>query len=374
VGAVPTAVVVGTGETRYLRRPGAELTTRHVLAAAARGALEDAGLEAREVDGLGVSSFSLQPDRAIDLAVRLGLRLRWIADAGTGGASAVDLLQHAVRAVEAGDASAVLLVAGDVLRPADFRALVDDYNVATREHLAGIPHGGPNGIFAMLTRRHMLRHGLGREAYGRLVIRQRAWAAGNPNAAYRTPLTLREYLTAPMVADPLGVYDCPPVVSGADAVVVAASGDGPAVRAVRVLHNADRHEGDGLQTGLAEIAGALWEDAGAGPGEMDVVSVYDDYPAMVLVQLADLGFGAPAEVLEAIDAGGLDVNTSGGQLSAGQAGAAGGMHGLVEAVTQLRGRAGARQIGGARLAVVSGYGMVAYRHGACANAAVLESR
>lgn len=356
-----------------MRRPAGTLTTPDVLADAARRALEDAGLQPREVDGLGVSSFTLQPDRGIDLAVRLGLRVHWLMDAGTGGASAIDMLQHAVRAVQAGDASAVLLVAGDVLRPADFRALVDGYNVATRDHLAPLPHGGPNALFAMVTRRHMLAHGLGREAYGRLVVRQRAWAAGNPHAAYREPLTLRQYLAAPMVADPLGLYDCPPVVSGAAAVVVAGGGDGPVVRAVRVLHNADLHEGDGLTTGLAEVAGALWEEAGAGPGEMDVVSVYDDYPAMVLVQLADLGFGGPADTLDAIEAGRLAVNTSGGQLSAGQAGAAGGMHGLVEAVAQLRGDAGSRQVRGARLAVVSGYGMVAYRHGACANAAVLSA-
>ena len=223
----------------------------------------------------------------------------------------------------------------------------------------------------MVTRRHMLAHHLGREAYGRLAVRQRVWAGANDHAAYREPLTLQEYLRAPLVADPLCMYDCPPVVSGADAVVVAARGDGPLVRAVRVLHNADRHDGDGLTTGLADIAERLWDEAGAGPSDMDVVSVYDDYPAMVFVQLADLGFGAPDQVLEEIEAGRLNLNTSGGQLSAGQAGAAGGMHGLVEAVVQLRRRAGGRQVEGAGLAVVSGYGMVAYRHGACANAAVL---
>ena len=108
-------------------------------------------------------------------------------------------------------------------------------------------------------------------------------------------------------------------------------------------------------------------------GDIDVVSVYDDYPAMALIQLADLGFGDPRAALAAIETRALAVNTSGGQLSAGQAGAAGGMHGIVELVTQLRGRAGERQVDGARLALASGYGMVAYRHGACANAVVLEA-
>lgn len=106
---------------------------------------------------------------------------------------------------------------------------------------------------------------------------------------------------------------------------------------------------------------------------MDVVSVYDDYPAVALLQLADLGFGEPRMVLASLADHQLAVNTSGGQLSAGQAGAAGGMHGLVEVVEQLRGRAGDRQVEGARLGVVTGYGMVAYRYGARAGAVVLEA-
>jgi acetyl-CoA acetyltransferase len=166
-------------------------------------------------------------------------------------------------------------------------------------------------------------------------------------------------------------------VSGADALVVAGSGDGVRIRALRALHNHDGQEGDGLTTGIAELADALWQDAGVGPEDMDLVSVYDDYPAMALAQLADLGFvpdgDLPGFLRRRIEEERLPVNTSGGQLSAGQAGCAGGMHGLVEAVTQLLGRAGDRQVGGARLAVVTGYGMVLYRYGACANAVVLES-
>jgi len=171
-----------------------------------------------------------------------------------------------------------------------------------------------------------------------------------------------------------------PVVSGADAVVVTSRGRAPAgirVRALRALHNPDGQEGDGLRTGLADVAGELWQAAGLGPADIDLAWVYDDYPAMVLVQLADLGFlpdGDAARFLrERIERERWPLNTSGGQLSAGQAGAAGGMHGLVEAVTQLRGEGGARQVDGARTAVVTGYGMVLYRYGACAAAAVLEA-
>jgi acetyl-CoA acetyltransferase len=293
-------------------------------------------------------------------------------DAGTGGASGIDMLQHARRAVEADDARCVLLLAGDVLRAADFQALVDEFNVATREHLAPIPHGGPNSLFAMVTRRHMLRHGLSREAYGSVVVTQRSWAAGNPNASYRRPLSMQQYLGAPMVADPLCIYDCPPVVAGANALVVS-RGAGVRIRSLRVLHNADLHNGDGLSTGIASLAPALWDEAGVAPGDVDVVSVYDDYPAMALIQLADLGLGEPVELVDALSSRRLPVNTSGGQLSAGQAGAAGGMLGIVEVVRQLRGTAGMRQVEGAALGIVTGYGMIAYRHGVCANAVVLEA-
>jgi acetyl-CoA acetyltransferase len=301
-------------------------------------------------------------------------------DGTTGGAAALDMHQHARRAVEAGDARAILLLAGDRLDASDFRELVDNFNVATRDHLTPIPTGGPNALFALLTRRHMEANGLDRPVYGAVAVAQRAWASGNPNAAYREPLTLADYLDAPVVADPLTIYDCVPVVAGADAIVVArdagAGSSAVRIRALAALHNADNQDGDGLRTGLRDLGDGLWADASAGPNDMDVVSVYDDYTAMVLVQLEDLGFVPDGDVgrlvAERIGPRSLPVNTSGGQLSAGQAGAAGGMHGLVEVVTQLRNEGGSRQVPGARLGLVSGYGMVAYRYGACANVGVLE--
>jgi acetyl-CoA acetyltransferase len=371
-------LLVGAAETRYTRRAEGEATLS-LLGQAAKSALEDAGLEAARVDGLGVASFSLAPDKAVDLAWRLGLSVRWLMDDAGGGASALNLVQHACRAVEAGDAEAILLLAGDALSPTDFRRLADEYSTVIRDHLAPIPAGGPNALFALVTRRHMQKHGLGREAYGRVVVAQRAWAGLNPGALFREPLTMEEYLAAPIVADPLSLYDCVPIVAGANAVIVAGGGSrGPAVEitALRASHNHDQQEDDGLRTGLAEIASRLWEDAALGPEEAAVVSVYDDYPVMVLIQLADLGFVPDGDLerftRERIETRRLPLNTSGGQLSTGQAGAGGGMHGLVEAVRQLRGEAGERQVAGAATAVVTGYGSVVYRYGASSNAAVLR--
>jgi acetyl-CoA acetyltransferase len=373
-------LLAGAAETPYRRRADGEATLS-LLGRVARAALDDAGLEPAQVDGLGVTSFSLAPDKAVDLAWRLGLSVRWLMDEASGGASALNLLQHACRAVEAGDSEAILLLAGDALSPADFRRVADEYSSAIRDHLAPIPAGGPNALFALLTRRHMREHGLERETYGRVVISQRSWAALNPEALFREPVTMADYLSAPMVADPLSRLDCVPIVSGADALVIVAGDRAtrtPAaeIAALAASYNHDQQESDGLRTGLADIAPTLWEQSGVGPDELDVVSVYDDYPAMVLVQLADLGFVPKGDVerftRERIETMRLPVNTSGGQLSAGQAGAAGGMHGLVEAARQLRGEAGDRQISGAATAVVTGYGAVMYRYGACSNAVVLR--
>jgi acetyl-CoA acetyltransferase len=352
-----------------------------VLADAVVRALEQAGLARDDVDGLGVASFTLRPDHAIDLAWRLGMRLRWLMEDTNGGACGPNLLQHAVRAIEAGDAELIVLVAGDHLPGGGYGGLLDDYNRVTRDYLAPLPLGGPNALFSFVTQRHMAEHGMERSDYGLVAIAQRWWAGRNPGAVYREPMTMDDYLGAPAVAPPLHRYDCVPPVTGADAIVVTTrerAGAQPAagVLAVAGSYNQDRQEGDGLHTGLREIAPEAWEDAGVGPEDADVVSTYDDYPVMSLIQLADMGFLADGDTRRWVhERLGADPpwphNTSGGQLSCGQAGAGAGMLGLVETATQLMGRAGERQVK-ARIGVATGYGMVVLRWGAAANMAVLE--
>ena len=372
--------ITGAAETPLARHPPAATSTAGLLAQAMREALDSAGLRLSDVDGLGLASFTLKPDRAIDLGWRMGLRLRWCLQDELGGASAINLLRQAWLALQAGQARTIVLLAGDHFGAADFTALVRDYNVTARDLLSPLGCVGPNPLFAMLTQRQMAERGLTRADYGALCVALRAHAAAYPQAAFRTPLTLDDYLTAPMVCEPLSRLDCVPVVSGAAALVLQArpAGVHVSLRAAVADYNGDQQEGEGLQTGLHTCAQALWDEADAGPGDLDVVSVYDDYPAIALAQLADLGFVAdgdlPRFVQARIATGALALNTAGGQLSAGQAGTAGGMHGLVEVVRQLLGRAGARQRAGARLGLCTGYGMVQYRYGMCANAAVLERR
>jgi len=380
--------LIGGFEVPYRRH--ADTDTIAQLTAAVVGVLAQCEVPHHAVDGLGVSSFTLQPDHAIDFAWRAGFTTRWCMDDCLGGASGIDLLQHAARAIQSGDASVIVLVSGDHFGASDFTSLVENYNRATRSHLAPLRTGGPNPLFAMLTQRQMLAAGLQREDYGRLCVAQREWASLNPQAVYQQALTLDDYLASPMVTDPLCRFDCVPVVSGANALVMTAE-DHPlaknararglasvSIRALRAIHNFDQQAGDGLHSGMHLIRDRLWADAGIGPEDADVISVYDDYPAMVLAQLDDLGFSPdhdlPALVAKQLAPRLLAVNTSGGQLSAGQAGAAGGLHGLTEIVTQLQHGAGARQVDGARIGVAGGYGMVQYRYGMCANAVVLERR
>ena len=191
------AIIAGVAQTPYERHPPPGTTTHALLAQATAAALADAGIAAADVDGLAVASFSLAPDHAIDLAWRLGLRLRWLLEDTNGGASGLDMLAAASSALRAGEASTILIVAGDAQDAAAVARRQASFNRATRDHLAPIGYGGPNSLFAMLTQRQMRATGLEREDYGRVVIAQRAWAAANPEAVYRTPLTLADYLAAP---------------------------------------------------------------------------------------------------------------------------------------------------------------------------------
>lgn len=376
------ALIAGFSETPYVRQPAPDCTTEGLLAEAAIGALASAGFSMADVDGFGVSSFTVAPDHAIDLAWKMGISATWLGEDTNGGASAVGLLRSAVRAIEAGDASCILLVSGDRMDRPAFNNLVTHYNRATVEELVPVGVIGPNALFGLLTRRQMDTFGLERRDYANLVRLQRSWAGRNPNAVYRNPMSVDDYLGAPIVCDPLSRYDCVPPVSGANALLVVAADrvrqpGAIAARQFASSYNYDQQEGDGLHTGLVEVADSLWAGAGLGPTDIDVACIYDDYPAMVLAQLDDLGFIPRHDYKSylhrlAIDEAVPAINTSGGQLSAGQAGSAGGMHGVVEACRQLAGQAADRQVESPRFALVTGYGMVLYRYGACANAVILE--
>lgn len=373
--------IVGYGQSKYAKKTDRTLIS--LLAEVARAALDTAGLTKQAIDGLAVCSFDLPPDNAVTLAEQFGISVSWAYLGTAGGAGPVASVINAMRAIESGHASAVLCLAGDTYDIAGHYRMMDNFNKALKTYGAPNGFGGANGLFAIIQRKHMETYGTRPEQLGRIAVGQRRSATLNDNALFRAPLTLDEYLNSRLIADPIRLYDCVMPCAGAEAVVVAPLERGKAGCRVRVLAGYERHnhpvgEIAPLRGGWELFRDALYRDAGYGPSDFDFVQAYDDYPIMVAIQLEDLGFCPKGEVGRflaensfAFD-GTLPLNTNGGQLSCGQAGAAGGMIGLVEAVRQLRREAGPRQVKLARRGLVSGYGMVGYGHGLSASSVVLE--
>ncbi|HZP77795.1 MAG TPA: thiolase family protein [Pseudolabrys sp.] len=373
--------VIGYGSSAYEKRP--TRTELAYLADAARAALTSAGLSHTSVDGLSIASTTLHPDNAVTAAEYLGLTLSWASVSTAGGASAVVNVIDAVRAVENGRANCVLCLAGAAQDGSFFRERIGRFNHAVGDYLAPHGFGGMNGLFGIVQRKHMETYGTMRAQLGRIAVAQRANARANEAALLRDPMRIEDYLNSPIVADPLGLFDCVMPCSGAEAILVGALDRVPAGKRVRVLSSGERHnhprdEVAPLRGGWELFRDALYAKAGYGPRDMQFVQAYDDYPIMVAIQLEDLGFCRKGEIggfLEMQDLtyeGALPLNTGGGQLSCGQTGGGGGMIGLTEAVRQLRGEGGARQVKNLKRGLVSGYGMVAYGHGLSASALVLE--
>lgn len=374
-------VIAGAGQTRYEKRTAKSVY--QFLWEALDAALRAARLPLRRVDGLAVTAFVLPPDNVTVVAEHFGLEPRWLFQGAYGGASGIVGMLHGARAIQAGDADVVACLTADVFDVASHMDLMDRFNAPLRDYLGPYGFGGANGVFALHTRLYMERYGATREDFGRQAIAQRQNALLNPNALFKTPLTMEEYLNARPIAEPLGLYDCVLPCSGGDCVILARGDlvpDGGLPR-VRILGGGEAHnylaeDVFSLRGGWERFTEQMYQQAGVGPGDMDFVQLYDDYPVMECIQLEGLGFcprGGGAELFRKRDTtvrGDFPINTGGGQLSAGQAGASGGMIGVVEAVWQLQGQAGGRQLR-ARRGLVSGYGMVAYGRGLSSSAAVL---
>lgn len=357
--------------------------TRALLGQAVAEALDNAGLSVRDVDGFALGSFTLTPDRPVNAAAALGLELRWLAPQEPGGASGIAAILAAARAVEAGDAEVVVCAAADALTTGALLEMVSQFNTDTRDWLAPIGFAGPNGIFALLQARHMHEYGTTRTQLGRVSVVQREHGSLNPAAMFREPVTLEEYLNSRRIVEPLHLLDCVHSGCGASALVVTTGERARNLNAdsVRVLGGAERvnHRSgaESLRFGWEAFADDLYEAVETGPREFDAVEFYDDYPIMVCCQFEELGFcevGAGGRFLEETDLrfdGEVPLNTGGGMLACGQAGAAAGYLPLVEAVRQLRGEAADRQVTDPRRILVSGLGMVGYNRPLTAGAVVL---
>ncbi len=343
------------------------------------------GLSKAEVDGACVSSFTLAPDSAIGLMQHLGLSPRWLDWLPIGGASGVAAVRRAARAVQAGDADVVACIAADTNHVDSFRLTLSNFSMFARDAVYPYGAGGPNASFAFLTDHYMRTYGATREDFGRLCVAQRDNAQHNPIALFRGKrLTLAEYLDSRPIAEPLGLFDCVMPCAGADAFLVMRTGRARdlGLPHARLLGTIERHNGfpdDPIQFrgGWGMDLDDLYAQAGVSPRDVDLFQPYDDYPVITMMQIEDLGFCAkgegPAFVREHTFTwdGSFPLNTSGGQLSAGQAGCAGGYIGLVETIRQLTGEAGGRQVPDARIGLVSGFGMINFDRGLASGAALL---
>ncbi|MFH8416448.1 thiolase C-terminal domain-containing protein [Streptomyces collinus] len=346
-------------------------------AQAARRALADAGLDRTLVDGF--ASAGLGTLAPVEVAAYLGLRPTWVDSTSVGGSTWEVMAAHAAVAIATGRARAVLLVYGSTAR-ADVRAgrRTGTLSFGTRGPLQfEVPYGHTLiAKYAMAARRHMIEYGTTIEQLAEVAVQARANAALNPEAMHRTPVTVDEVLAGPVIADPFTKLHCCVRSDGGAAVLLVAE---EYVRDCRTspvwvlgsgecVSHAAMSEWPDFTVSPAAVSGRLaFERAGVRPSEIDVAEIYDAFTYMTLVTLEDLGFCAKGEggaFVEKgrlrVEGGELPVNTDGGGLSAQHPGMRG-LFLLVEAVRQLRGECGQRQVRRGdgtlpRLAVASGTG------------------
>ncbi|MCW5687677.1 MAG: thiolase family protein [Pseudolabrys sp.] len=343
-----------------------------------------AGIRPQDIDGLVLSSFTTGADSAVGMTQHLGLSPRWLDHVPMGGVSGVVGLRRAARAVQAGDAQFVAVVAGDTNHVDSFRKTLSSFSRFAQDAVYPYGSGGANASFALITKNYMNMYGATREDFGKICVAQRDNALSIPFAMMKKKLTLDEYMKARPISDPLHLFDCVMPCAGAEAFLVCREDVAKSLGlpTVKLLSTIERHHAfadDSIQTrgGWAVDVDDLWQMAGVKPDDVDLLETYDDYPVIVTMQFEDLGFCKKGEGKDFIRQhtfttdGTFPHNTSGGQLSTGQAGAAGGHLGITEAMRQLTDQPIGKPVKDARIAVVSGFGMINYDRGLSSGAAVL---
>ncbi|WP_408899781.1 thiolase family protein (plasmid) [Nocardioides sp. R1-1] len=337
-------------------------------------ACRDAGLSLSDIDGLLVNAGAMRGVN-LRLAKRLGLGdLRLAADVQSFGSSAGAMVQMACSAISAGVASTVACVfADDPLREG---ASTGSRYVGAQDRLVGLrdlpPAVGLRGAlmgYAMAARRHMARYGTTSLDLAAVAVATRSWAAMNPLAQMREPLTVADHQASRMIADPFHLFDCCVVSNGGIAVIVTSADRArdlaqPLVTIVGMGQShpdypMDRRSTFGLVTGAAESGKQAYEMAGVSPQDIAVAEIYDCFTFTTLISAEDYGFCDKGQGGEFFGSGAtgpggrLPINTGGGQLSGYYMW---GMTPLSEGVMQARGQAGERQVDRHDLVLVSGNG------------------
>jgi acetyl-CoA acetyltransferase len=374
-----SCAIVGIGESDIGKLP--HMTGLGLNAQAAGRALDDSGLRPGDIDGLLTAYSMTEPYFMLGtvLCEYLGLRPTFCASLVAGGATPAIMLAHAAAAIAGRQASTVLIVTGENRASGQTR----DQAVTALANAVGHPYFehpyGPSipGCYAMIARRYMHEYGVTRSQLAQVAVTTRAHACLHPNSHMRTPIALADVLSSRPIADPLTLLDCCLISDAAGALIVTTPERAAAGRSMPVwllgAGECHTHEHVAAAPSLTEFGTvrsgeAAYAMAGLGPDDIDVAQLYDCFSIVPIIELEELGFaprgtgGAFWQSGRAAIGGELPVNTHGGMLSHAHAGAAGGMFGIIEAVAQLRGGLGERQVEGAATALVHNEGGVMSSH------------
>jgi acetyl-CoA acetyltransferase len=341
-----------------------------------RRALDDAGLEKSDIQGLASAGYGGMHE--VMLAEYLGLTPTWLESSSTGGSSFEFHTMHAFRAIEAGDVDTVAIVYGNNQLSASGRTLGTGGGGGGRGMMPlGMAYEFPTGLtlvgaYAMAAQRHMHQYGTKPEQLASISVQMREHAARNPNAMYRDPITVDDVMESRLVADPLHKLDCCVISDGGCAIILTTEDRARDLAHrpvyVRGAAGGSTHHSINAMEDMTRTAGAIsgpkaFAEAGITPADVDMFAMYDSFTYTVLVMLEDLGFAPKGEGGAFVtDNGGnlrlggaLPTNTDGGGLSATHPGMRG-LFLMCEATRQLRGEAGDSQVPNAEVAVAHGSG------------------
>ena len=366
-----SVAIAGVGLAGCGEAPG--WSEMEIAAAAAKNALDDAGLTTRDVDGIVIASTNIFMS-GLALAEHLGVQPKFTESSMVGGSSFVGHLIPAMLALNAGLCDTILVAYGSNQRTGTGRSEAGRHKMALDPQVFEHPYKpfNPPSSYALATARHMHQYGTTREQLAQIAVAARQWAQLNPEAFTREPLTVEDVLKSRMISDPLTVRDCCLVTDGGGAYVLKRADQAKGLQKAPAYllgvgaahwHRQISSMPDLTVTAATESGQRAFDMAGLGPQDVDVVEIYDAFTINTLLFLEDLGFckkgegGAFVSGGRIAPGGKLPVNTNGGGLSCVHPG----MYGiflLIEAVRQLRGEAGERQVRDAAVALAHGNGGV----------------
>jgi acetyl-CoA C-acetyltransferase len=373
------ACIVGAYEHPTRKAP--DKTVAQLHAESARGALADAGLSLKDVDGYFCASDAPGLG-ALSMVDYLGLKLKHVDTTETGGSSYIVHVSHAAQAIAMGKCNiALITLAGRTRSEAQGGTVPRNWG----PNIPDSPFEAPFGTvtvnsYALVAARHMYEFGTTSEQLAWIKVAASTHAQHNENAMLRDVYTVADVVNSPMISDPLHRLDCCVVTDGGGALIVtrpeiARELKRPLVTvrgAGEAIKGQDGGRIDLTYTAAARSGPIAFEEAGVKPGDIDYASIYDSFTITVLMQLEDLGFCAKGKGGRFVADGNLiagqgklPFNTDGGGLCNNHPANRGGMTKVIEAVRQLRGEAHpAVQVKDCRLAVAQGIGgFMGARHG-----------